>query len=164
MAEIIIRKYEDRDRDALLKCIDGLQDHEAECDPIKLIVNKEGFDTVYVEVLMQRMNDEDGMIFVAESDGAVVGIVACIIKHYERREVLGRSSSNPYGYVVDLFVLPEARNNEVGAKLMAAAEEYFRSKGCDFSTVGVLAPNTRAHAFYNKIGYADRYIDFIKKL
>lgn len=162
--ETTIRPYEERDYEALLKCIDGLQDHEAECDPIKLIVNKEGFETVYVEVLMQRMKDEDGMIFVAETEGTVVGVIACIVKHYERREVLGRSSSNPYGYVVDLFVLPEARNNDIGAKLMKQAEEYFCSKGCDFSTVGVLALNTRAHAFYNKIGYADRYIDFIKKL
>ena len=164
MAEIIIRQYEERDRAALQKCIEDLQDHEAACDPIKLIVNKEGFGTVYIEVLLERMTKEDGMIYVAESDGAVVGIIACVIVHYERREVLGRSSSSPYGYVVDLFVLPEFRGNDLGSKLMASAEEYFRSKGCDFSTVGVLAPNKGSWDFYKKIGYAERYIDFIKKL
>lgn len=162
--EINIRQYEERDRGALLKSIKDLQDFEAEIDPIKLVVNKEGFGTVYVEFILARIAKENGMIFVAESDNAVVGIVTCVVKSYEKQEVLGRSSSNPYGYVSDLFVQPEFRNKEVGAKLMAAAEEYFRSQGCDFATVGVMAPNSRGYDFYKKIGYADRYVDFIKKL
>ena len=159
-----IREYEERDKDALKRCIDGLQDHEASSDPMKLIVNKHGFSSVYVEFLLERIEREDGVMYVAEIENKVVGIVSCVIKHYEKQEVLGRSSSSPYGYVTDLFVMPEFRNRDLGAKLMMATEEYFRGKGCDFTTVGMLAQNTGAYDFYKKIGYADRYVDFIKKL
>lgn len=162
--EIITRQYEDRDREALRRCIEGLQDHEASCDPIGLIVNKEGFGEVYVECLLERVKEGDGIIYVAESDSAVAGIIACEIKHYEKREVLGRSSNKPYGYVIDLFVSPEFRGNDLGTQLMTKAEEYFKSKGCDFATVGVLTPNKGTWDFYKKIGYTERYIDFIKKI
>ncbi len=162
--EITSRQYEERDRDALQKCIEDLQDHEAALDPLKLVVKKEGFGAMYIDWLFERAAKEDGAVFVAESEGKVVGMVSPMIQHYAKHEVLGRSSSNPYGYVTDLFVAPEFRGQDVGTKLMEAAEDYFRSKGCDFATVGVLAPNTGTYDFYKKIGYAERYIDFIKKL
>lgn len=162
--ELIIRPYDDRDREALVAMIEGLQDHEAAVDPLKLIVKKEGFGRVYVDCLKERAQDEDGMIYIAESGGTVVGMVSPMIQHYAKREVLGRSSSNPYGYVTDLFVATEFRGQDIGTLLMTKAEEYFKSKGCDFATVGVLAPNKGTWDFYKKIGYTERYIDFIKKL
>lgn len=162
--EITIRQYEERDRAALEKMIEDLQDHEAGVDPMRLIVKKEGFGRVYIDWLLERTAKEDGAIFVAESNGAVVGLVSPVVQHYGKHEVLGRSSGNPYGYVTDLFVAPEFRGNDLGTQLMAKAEEYFKSKGCDFATVGVLAPNQGTWDFYKKIGYSERYIDFIKKL
>lgn len=162
--DFTIRAYEDRDRTALETMIEGLQDHEAAVDPLKLVVKKEGFGRVYVDCLFERAAKEDGVVLIAESNGEAVGMVAPMIQHYAKHEVLGRSSSNPYGYVCDLFVNSEFRGQDIGTKLMAAAEEYFKTKGCDFATVGVLAPNKGTWDFYKKIGYAERYIDFIKKL
>lgn len=148
----------------LEKMIEDLQDHEAGVDPFKLVVKKEGFGRVYVDWLFERAAKEDGAVFVAEADGKVVGMVSPMIQQYAKHEVLGRSSSNPYGYVTDLFVAPEFRGQDVGTQLMAKAEEYFKEKGCDFATVGVLAPNKGTWNFYKKIGYTERYIDFIKKI
>ena len=162
--EFVIRQYEEKDRLALEKMIEDLQDHEAGVDPLKLVVKKEGFGRVYIDWLLERAAKEDGAIFIAESGGKIVGIVSPTIQHYGKHEVLGRSSAKPYGYVTDLFVDPEFRGQDLGTKLMATAEEYFRSKGCDYATVGVLAPNKGTWDFYKKIGYAERYIDFIKKL
>jgi GNAT superfamily N-acetyltransferase len=162
--EITIRQYTEADKAAIQTCIEGLQDHEASVDPLKLVVNKPGFGDRYMEYLIERLHNEDGTMYVAEAEGKVIGAVTCVILHYGKHEVLGRSSSNPYGYVTDLFVAPEYREQGVGAKLMASAEDYFRTKGCDYATVGVLAPNTGTYNFYKKIGYADRYVDFIKKI
>lgn len=159
-----IRPYEERDRSALEKMIEGLQDHEAGVDPLQLVVKKEGFGRVYVDWLFERAAKEDGAVLIAESDGKAIGMVAPMIQHYAKYEVLGRSSSNPYGYVCDLFVNLEFRSQDVGTRLMTAAEEYFKTKGCDFATVGVLVPNKGTWDFYKKIGYTERYIDFIKKI
>jgi ribosomal protein S18 acetylase RimI-like enzyme len=162
--EIAIRQYEERDKEALKKFIEDLQDHEAELDPFGLIVRKEGFGGAYISYLLERLKKENGIVHVAESAGAVIGIIASVILHYGEHETLGRSSSHPYGYITDLFVAKDFRGKDVGKRLMETAEAYFRSNGCDFSTVGVLAPNRGAYDFYRKIGYADRYVDFIKKL
>ena len=162
--EITIRQYEERDRAALTKCLEDLQDHEASVDPIHYRVRKEGFGLPYVENLLENIAKKDGVIYLAENDDAVVGILACVIKHHEKQEILARSSNNPYGYVVELYVAPEFRNKAVGSSLMIRAEEYFRSKGCDFASVDVFAPNTRAYDFYKKIGYSDREVNLLKKL
>lgn len=162
--EITIRQYEERDRVALEKMIEDLQDHEAGVDPLQLIVKKEGFGRVYVDWLNERVAKEDGIIYIAASEGNVIGMVSPTIQHYAKHEVLGRSSGNPYGYVTDLFVASEFRGQDIGTQLMNKAEEYFKSKGCDYATVGVLAPNQGTWDFYKKIGYDERYIDFIKKI
>ena len=162
--EITIRQYMDTDKSAIQNAIETLQDHEAAIDPLKLVVKKEGFGDRYMEYLAQRLKKDDGMIFVAESEGTVVGIVTAVILRYADHEVLGRGSEKLYGYVTDLYVDIDFRDQQVGKRLMDRAEEYFRSKGCDFATVGVLAPNMGTYDFYKKIGYADRYVDFIKKI
>ena len=43
-------------------------------------------------------------------------------------------------------------------------EEEFRTQGCEGIRVGCFAPNTDTHAFYEKCGYVDRYIEMLKKL
>ena len=148
----------------LEKLIEDLQHYEVEVDSVRLIACKEGFGRVYVDWLFERAAKEDGAVFVAESESAVVGMISPMIQQYAKQEVLGRNSGNPYGYVTDLFVASEFRGNDIGTKLMATAEDYFRSKGCDFATVGVMADNKGSWDFYKKVGYTERYIDFIKKI
>ncbi len=73
-------------------------------------------------------------------------------------------SDKPYGYVLELFVDKEFRNQNIGTNLMEKMEDYFRAKECDMSSLDVFATNAPGHEFYKKIGYMDRNVNLVKKL
>lgn len=162
--ETKIRQYEDRDRAVITQYMEALQDHEKGLDPIHRIIRKEGYGEVYMGCLLEMIQKESGVMYVAEVGGEVIGMIAGILKQIEKQYVLGTDTDGPYGYVVDIFVAPEQRNHGAGALLMKQMEEYFRNNGCDVSTVEVLAHNTQAYDFYKRVGYFDRYVRFMKKL
>ena len=162
--EITIRQYEERDRAALMKCLEDLQDHEASLDPLKHVVRKEGFGEPYTAWILEAVAKEDGVIYMAEDNGTVIGFIGSVIKHNEKQEVLARSNDKPYGHTYELFVADAYRNQGIGARLMEKVENYFREKGCELASVYAVASNTRAWDFYKKNGYFERYINLYKKI
>ena len=68
------------------------------------------------------------------------------------------------GIITELIVTSKIRSKGVGASLMNKIEEYFKSKGCEYSLVDVFAYNKNAIEFYNKKGYHPRMYTDIKKL
>lgn len=147
-----------------MKCLEDLQDHEAALDPIKHVVRKDGFGEPYTAWILETVANEDGIIYVVEDNDAVVGFIACGIKHNEKQELLARSNNKPYGHTYELYVADAYRSQGVGAQLMEKVESYFREKGCELASVYAIASNTRAWDFYKKNGYFDRYINLIKKI
>jgi len=162
--DITIRQYEDRDYDALIKCMEDLHDYEVEIDPIHRLIRKDGFGKSYTDCLLDDVREKQGVICFAEKDGKIVGCVAGCIEAIEKKYKLGMDSDKPYGYVMELFVDKEFRNQGIGANLVGKMEEYFRAKGCDMSSMDVFATNTAGHEFYKKIGYMDRNVNLVKKL
>ncbi len=55
--------------------------------------------------------------------------------------------------VQHLYVVPKARGTGVGRALMDACGEVARAQRCDAVTLGVMAKNTNAQAFYSAIGF-----------
>lgn len=87
-------------------------------------------------------------MFVAESAGAVVGVVAVTaIPLLEREGGLGR--------IVALVVDESRRGAGIGRGLVAAAEAAALRMGCDSMEVGSSRSRTGAHAFYRALGYRD---------
>ncbi len=67
------------------------------------------------------------VIFVAEqSDGHLVGFLEADLRSHAD----GCDPSRPVGYIEGWYVEPAFRRKNVGARLMAAAEGWARSKGC----------------------------------
>ena len=162
--EITIRQYEERDRDALLKCMEDLHDYEVEIDPIRRLIRKDGFGVAYVDCLLEDVQGKQGSIYFAEKDGKIIGCIAGCIEAIEKKYRFGMDSEKPYGYVLELFVDKEFRNQGIGTNLVEKMEEYFRAKGCDMSSLDVFASNASTHEFYKKIGYMDRNVNLVKKL
>jgi len=86
-------------------------------------------------------------IIVAEVDGLVAGTIE-LAKAYKAR----------FGYfgVIRRFVVhPDCRGKGVGRKLMSYALEEAKRIGCNAIELSIDPQNTRAHKFYESIGFAD---------
>ena len=66
-------------------------------------------------------------IFVAEASG---GALAGFLEIDLRSHADGCNPSRPVGYVEGWFIAPEYRRQGLGARLMAAAEDWARCQGC----------------------------------
>lgn len=68
------------------------------------------------------------------------------------------------GLIVNLYVVPEARDQGIGSRLLAAAEERLREAGVDTVTLEVMAANEDARRFYERHGYEPRRVELGKSL
>lgn len=84
-------------------------------------------------------------IVAVDATGVAVGWVHAMRQRY----LEGDATAVIMGLVVD-----EAhRSQGIGERLLAAAEERARAMGCDRMTVRTRVTRTRAHAFYERLGY-----------
>ncbi len=159
-----IRQYYPKDRLELESLMIGLQQYIADIDPLKRNRSSSDFDcTGYFDYLLSQIENENGSIFVAEDEGIPVGFVAGTVQPDSKSESLGHYPTKE-GQVVELIVSEKQRGKQIGKALMEKVETYLKSVGCDSVRVGCFAPNRGAHAFYEKCGYSDRYIEMLKVL
>jgi ribosomal protein S18 acetylase RimI-like enzyme len=89
----------------------------------------------------------DCMLYVAEMDGAIIGSFALLVM-----DNLGHLGS-PSAIVEDVVVDPACHSSGVGRSMMAFALETARAKGCYKLVLSSNARRTRAHAFYESLGF-----------
>jgi GNAT superfamily N-acetyltransferase len=87
--------------------------------------------------------------FVVDVDGEAVGMAN--IKRYNRMPMAGRSSAGWWGYVGNVFVLPNHRNAGVGRALMDALVAWAGAAGMAHLR---LAPSDASASFYRRLGFA----------
>ncbi|MFA6259053.1 MAG: GNAT family N-acetyltransferase [Candidatus Peribacteraceae bacterium] len=159
-----IRVYTGKDRRDLTDLIQILQDYVAGLDQLRLNKSGEEFDApAYTKRLLQKVAQGNGVIFVAEQDGNILGGIAGVVEETSPEDQL-EIRSETSGRVVELVVNPEHRGQNVGKRLMEAMEAFFREKQCVHVRVECFAPNTVAHAFYETCGFSDRTIEMLKSL
>ena len=79
---------------------------------------------------------------IAEVDGAVAGYAKLFHARAEQKF-----------YVHQLYIRPRSQGLGLGHRLMACAEERARELGADRIWLGVMVENTRAVAWYKKMGF-----------
>lgn len=158
-----IRKYKSSDRKELKKCLEGLCDYLIPLDPLKKIRRLPEWATLYSRSLLEKIKRNDGVIYVAQYNNKIIGIVAGIILKQSKLDQLDFSVTKS-GRVLELFIEEKYRNKQIGKKLMDKIEQYFRNAHCDIIRIEVFEPNIGAHRFYKKLGYMDRVIDLIKEV
>lgn len=92
--------------------------------------------------------DSSRPVFVAESDGAVLGYAFCILK----REGGGSMQKRKYLYIDDLCVDGGARGLHIGSALYRAVKSFAKESDCCEITLNVWADNPKAVEFYRRIG------------
>jgi GNAT superfamily N-acetyltransferase len=103
------------------------------------------------ETIKQRLiglqKDPAHTVFAAEADGAVIGWLHVFLHQLLESELMAEVG----GLVVD----QKARGTGVGRLLMDRAEQWARDHGCAAVTLRTNIVRKDAHAFYEKLGYAN---------
>ena len=100
---------------------------------------------------------DDPTVFVAEADGAIAGFVhvRSLEDYYRRRK---------HGHVADLVVAPAYEGQGIATALLKRAEEWTRTQGYDWITLGVFEQNERAEQLYSRQGFRRDVIRLLKVL
>jgi GNAT superfamily N-acetyltransferase len=86
--------------------------------------------------------------FIAEEDAEAIGMAN--VTHYERMPVAGDGDAGRWGYVGNVFVVPERRNGGIGQLLMDDILAWAARDGLAHLR---LAPSPRSFSFYERLGY-----------
>ena len=100
------------------------------------------------EYFRKELTEENRKIFVAEIDGKIIGFLSALSKiNNEYINNLKIAS------IDSLMVLEEYRSQGIGAKLLAAFEEWAKLIGAKRLLVLASSPNERGIDFYKKQGF-----------
>jgi ribosomal protein S18 acetylase RimI-like enzyme len=147
------------DRATLERFILGSNTYEAQWESDRRLDAAVGAD--YLPVLIERVTQQQGRIFVAENAGTLVGWTACYL---EQHDAFVKDEERPFGYVAELFIDDAHRGLHIGRSLLKSCEDHFRALGVKSVLIGALAPNTRAVNAYLAAGFSDYAIEFRKRL
>lgn len=109
----------------------------------------------------RRCKDNKGAIYLEDDNGSIAGCIAGIIPALTEDDILEGYPSRD-GKILELYVQPNYRGQQVGFGLMRAMEQYFQQAGCKGCHVDCFAPNVAAHTFYRKLGYVDRLTTLLR--
>jgi ribosomal protein S18 acetylase RimI-like enzyme len=73
-------------------------------------------------------------------------------------------NSEKHGHISDVIVAPEGEGKGIGRMLVEKAEEWARSQGYRWLTLSVFAQNVRAREVYERLGYGQDIIKYVKEL
>ncbi|WP_349367642.1 GNAT family N-acetyltransferase [Salinarimonas sp.] len=112
----------------------------------------------YAAAFQRIVTSEDHALFVAERGAEVVGTfqvsaIPCLT---------GRGATRVKLEAVQ--VRADQRSRGIGAALIAAAEDWARSRGAAFVELTSNVARTGSHRFYARLGYAQSHLGFKKPL
>jgi len=157
------REYVDDDYPELQKCVDNLQKHIVDVDPLRRQIAPPGYSQAYTDKLLKAVSEKEGKIYFAVCDNKIAGVITGSISPESPGGTLEVIPTKT-GWVRELYVYPEYRKKGIGTVLMSVLENYFKVKDCKVILLNIFAPNKESHDFYVLKGYADRDITMIKEL
>lgn len=119
-------------------------------------------ETVLVKEDFQNILDSsDCLMFVAEIEGKIVGMLYAFIDDYDDTPV---ATDYHRVEVAEISVAPEYAKQGIGTKLMAEAEKWAKDQGIFDLSVLVYAFNEEAISFFKSNDYKPYSIKMEKKL
>lgn len=161
--EIIIREYITADQPILAHMFYDFTAYLRNIDPMKRIPTVEGYGEKWMAICLEKIEKNQGKIYIAEIDTKIVGFVMGIIRYQTDEDKL-ETIPTITGDILELYVDEIFRGNNIGTMLIQKMEEYFKHMKCDVSWLGVFEPNISAREFYRKHNYQERVRYLIKKL
>ncbi len=134
---VAVRRAVPADVPDILRLVVALAVYEREPDAVKA-TEESLHETLFG-------SDPQVFVFVAERDGAVVGIALWFLTY-------STWTGRPSLYLEDLFVVPEARGSGAGRALFGALAREAKARDCARIDWAVLDWNEDARGFYRSIG------------
>lgn len=102
------------------------------------------------------------VVFLAFEGSSPIGFAQCQLRH----DYVEGTSSSPVGYLEGIFVLPAYQKQGIARALLAACEDWARTRGCSEFASDCELSNTDSLLFHLNVGFeeANRIICFTKKL
>jgi GNAT superfamily N-acetyltransferase/predicted O-methyltransferase YrrM len=150
-----IRPFEERDRARVEALMDDFGDEIAAMDPRGRCLREPGYGTEFVHQMLEQASGPDGVVLVAQDDGAVIGFASGRVETRSEHQRLAVVDFRN-GIVPELYVAPDWRRRGVGRALLEELNAHFRSHGCGASVIEVFAPNHEVRQFYAALGYEER--------
>lgn len=116
----------------------------------------------YVDRVLAETAEHQGVLLVAEADGAIVGyasLLAIVSSENEADEVI-----HTYSHVSDLVVSRSVRGLGIGQLLLRECERLAREAGQPRLRISVLAANEGAREFYDRLGFKPQLVTLEKPL
>jgi len=113
------------------------------------------------EVMDQLARPERFQILVAEEGSQFIGWVEVALRDYAEG-----CQTSPVGYLEGWYVVPTHRQSGIGRKLVEAAEDWARAKGCTEMASDTETHNTPSQQAHLHLGYqeVERIVCFRKPL
>ena len=128
---------------SLLKQV-GRVHHEGRPDIFRSNAQKYGASQV-----IAMLDSSKTPIFVAESNGKVLGYGFCIMKEYKNDPVIADHTEL---YIDDLCVDETCRGQHIGKAIYEAIVRYAKMRKCYNVTLNVWSCNEKAMGFYQALG------------
>lgn len=163
MTEYKIIEYED-------KYLEDVRDLLVELEEYIILIDKDNLDHLdkdYREKMalvdLKDVKENDGKCYLALDNDKVVGLIMGTIPKFDEYDYLDYKCPKR-GIITELIVSQKVRSKGIGKKLMDTLEDYFKSKGCEYSLVDVFAYYLNGIRFYESDGYHSRMYTKIKKI
>jgi GNAT superfamily N-acetyltransferase len=107
--------------------------------------------------LRQLRESQGGAVFVADQDGGVVGVAIVHLLQPLHIEAA-------WALLSALVVDEQHRSAGIGEQLLARAEGFAKERGCSQLELSSSSTRVQAHAFYERNGYREKRLRFVKTL
>ncbi len=154
-----IRKANPDDVPAVLPMVRKLCELHRDWDPAKYPF-VEGIEKMYDGWLRVRAEDGRSVFLVAEREGK--GIVGFLIGTAEREVPIYRVAE--YGFIHDLWVEPEYRNEGVARQMVMLAIETFRERGMGQVRLDTAMKNEAARKLFESCGFRGSVVEMLMEL
>jgi GNAT superfamily N-acetyltransferase len=145
----------------LLEFIMGLQRFESAFEPNRRLDPPVAAE--YFALLEADVCSKGGRILVAEEEDGRTLLGWCVV-HAQEDDIYVIGEERTYAYISELFIVEQARGQGLGRALIAACEDWAKSKGLDVMRIGVLPGNRRTAMIYERAGYQPYAVQLRKYL
>lgn len=108
------------------------------------------------------INEEKGIIFLAEADECAVGFAQCGLRY----DYVEGTDSSPVGYLEGIFVKEEYRKKGLAKNMLEACQKWAKQQGCTEFASDCELDNKESLQFHLQMGFeeANKIICFAKKI
>ena len=159
LSDIVVRRAIASDVPSLGRMGAALMRQHHDFDPLRFMAPGSNPEDGYAWFLGTQLERDDAAIFVADSNGSVVGYAYAGIEALSWKDLRDQC-----GAVYDLMVDERGRRHGVGTALMEAALAWLRTRGVPRVVLSTSPRNERAQRLFDRLGFRRTMIEMTREL